>query len=168
MWAKNRETLAGALDKLIEDCAPCTWGILEEAGNQVSNRLGLKTKCTQGIIKAHIKYRQIKDPNYLGTRYITNFGIGSRFKQRCRYDGNEFSRWDSITNKSKKDSDYLKSVLESFLKIDRRNWDDVCDYCLLDIIEQDKEWEDDKKLDELSDDGNDQWTGLDLCDFRGG
>lgn len=67
------DTLASALDDLISKGG--TWEQLENEGNKNAVRLGFKTRCTPGIIKAHIKYRQIKDPNYLGRNKITDKGI---------------------------------------------------------------------------------------------
>lgn len=70
---KRRETLAGHMDNLIERGG--SWVYLEHEGNRHAIRMGFKTRCTPGIYRAHIKYRQIKDPNYLGKRRITDNGI---------------------------------------------------------------------------------------------
>ena len=69
----KKETLAGHLDNLIKNGG--RWDYLEIEGNNHAIRMGLKTKCTPAIYRAHIKFRQIKDPNYLGKRKITHVGI---------------------------------------------------------------------------------------------
>lgn len=64
----NRDTLASALDDLISRGG--SWEYMLEEANKHSSRLGFKTRFTPGTIRAHIKFRQKKDPNYLG---IQNF-----------------------------------------------------------------------------------------------
>ena len=73
MKPKKRDTLAAAMDDLIARGG--TWEELEKEGNKHAIRLGLKTRCTQAIYRAHIKYRQIKDDNYLGHKKVTDEGI---------------------------------------------------------------------------------------------
>jgi len=73
MKRKKHETLASLWDELIARGG--TWKELEKEGNKHAIRLGLKTRCTPPIYRAHIKYRQIKDDNYLGRRKVTNEGI---------------------------------------------------------------------------------------------
>jgi hypothetical protein len=70
---KKRDTLAAVLDELITHGG--TWEHLEKEGNKHAIRLVFKTRCTPSVYKAHIKYRQIKDDNYLGIRNITDEGI---------------------------------------------------------------------------------------------
>ena len=69
----KRETLTSHWDSLIEQGG--TWVHLEKEGNKHAIRLGLKTRCTPPIYRAHIVYRQIKDTNYLGKRKVTDKGI---------------------------------------------------------------------------------------------
>lgn len=73
MKTSKRETLASHWDELIA-CGG-SWEYLEEEGNKHAIRLGLKTRCTPPVYRAHIKYRQIKDDNYLGPRKVTDEGI---------------------------------------------------------------------------------------------
>jgi hypothetical protein len=73
MITTKRDTLAGAMDDIIAHKG--TWKQMEEEGNKHAIRFGLKTRCTPSIIRAHVKYRQIKDDNYLGHRKITDEGI---------------------------------------------------------------------------------------------
>jgi hypothetical protein len=73
MKTQQRDTLASALDDLISKGG--SWEYLESEGNKQALRLGLKTKCTPPIYRAHITYRQIKDENYLGRRKVTSRGI---------------------------------------------------------------------------------------------
>ena len=73
MKSSKVETLAGHMDNLIEKGG--SWEYLEHEGNKHANRMGLKTRCTPSIYRAHIKYRQIKDSNYLGRRKVTPEGI---------------------------------------------------------------------------------------------
>jgi hypothetical protein len=60
----SRDTLANALDDIIS--RGDTWDYMVEEANKHSSRLGFKTRFTPGTISAHIKFRQKKDPNYLG------------------------------------------------------------------------------------------------------
>lgn len=48
---------------------------MEKEGNKHAIRMGFKTRFTPSIIKAHIKYRMVKDVNYLGSKKITEKGI---------------------------------------------------------------------------------------------
>ncbi len=73
MIIKNKETLAGHMDDLIEKGG--TWEYLESEGNRHVIRMGFKSRCTPSIFRAHVRYRQIKDPYYLGRRKITKKGI---------------------------------------------------------------------------------------------
>lgn len=73
MKTLKRETLAGHMDDLIEKGG--TWDHLEKEGNKHAIRMGFKTRCTPPIYRAHIVFRQIKDPNYLGKRVVTDNGI---------------------------------------------------------------------------------------------
>ena len=73
MVRKNQETLAGHMDDLIEKGG--SWEYLEAQGNKHAIRMGFKTRCTPPIYRAHIKYRLIKDPHYLGRRKVTDKGI---------------------------------------------------------------------------------------------
>ena len=73
MIPKKRDTLAAAMDDLIVRGG--TWEELEKEGNKHAIRLGLKTRCTPPIYRAHIVYRRIKDDNYLGRRKVTDEGI---------------------------------------------------------------------------------------------
>lgn len=69
MKPSKRDTFAAAMDDLIARVG--TREQLEKEGNKHANRLGLKTRCTQNVLRAHIKYRQIKDENYPGKRKVT-------------------------------------------------------------------------------------------------
>jgi len=73
MKQKKRETLAGHMDDLIWKGG--TWEYLEKEGNKHAIRMGLKTRCTPPIYRAHIVYRKIKDSNYLVKRNFTDDGI---------------------------------------------------------------------------------------------
>jgi hypothetical protein len=48
---------------------------MEKEGNKHAIRMGFKTRFTPAIIKAQIKFRQIKYENYLGGKKITAKGI---------------------------------------------------------------------------------------------
>lgn len=73
MNSKRKETLAGHMDVLIEKGG--TWEHLEHEGNKHAIRMGFKTRCTPPIYRAHIKYRQLRDSNYLGKRQVTDKGV---------------------------------------------------------------------------------------------
>lgn len=78
MKQKKRETLTAHWDELIARGG--TWEYLEAEGNKHAIRLGLKTRCTPSIYRAHIVYRRIKDDNYLGNRKVTVEGIMPQFR----------------------------------------------------------------------------------------
>jgi len=180
---KNRDTLASALDKLIEEGPPCTWEYLERLGNEHSNRLGLKTRCTPRIIKAHIKYRQIKDSKYLGRRYFNSKGIFIN-ESRCPQCDTIFYRGTEYPNrprraklsypKSKMTKQQMKEINDYNSQVDsedfwRFNSDryiaSFCDSCL---EENRGEVEPDNLFDLGSDNNGGEWPGLGSCDYRGG
>ena len=180
---KNRDTLASALDKLIEEGPPCTWEYLERLGNEHSNRLGLKTRCTPRIIKAHIKYRQIKDSNYLGRRYFNGKGIfinesrcphcdtifyrGTEFPDRPRRNHLPNPKGKVTVQQMKEISDYNHQVdLEDFWRYNSDRYTaSLCDNCL-------DEYRSEVERDNLFDLGSDYerggYPGLESCDYRGG
>src|ERR1035437_213195 len=73
MRSTKGETFAQNEDEII--LRGGTWDQMEKEGNKHAIRMGFKTRFTPSIIKAHIKYRLIKDVDYLGSKKITEKGI---------------------------------------------------------------------------------------------
>jgi hypothetical protein len=70
---KKGPTMASELDKII--LAGGTFEAMIEAAQERSKKLGGSIKYNAGVIKAHIKFREIKNPKYLGSLKITDKGV---------------------------------------------------------------------------------------------
>ena len=73
MKKSTNDTLASAMDDIISKGG--TWEQLERDCDNYAKRFGFRTRCTPSRIIAHIRYRQIKDSNYLGRHKMTDEGI---------------------------------------------------------------------------------------------
>jgi len=72
-------TMASELDKII--LAGGTFEKLVEAAQARSKKLGGSIRYNAAVIRAHIKYREIKNPKYLGELKQTETGIVAKVKK---------------------------------------------------------------------------------------
>jgi hypothetical protein len=84
----------------------------------------------------------------------------------CRFDGKEFIRWETLTNDPK--GFQIKTEINQFLKTKGNQFENVCDDCLYDIMNQENDRNESNLLDELADDESNPWPGLDPSDYRSG
>lgn len=66
-------TVASKCDEIIAKGGK--WEDLVAAANKVSKDLGSTMKFNTGVIKAHIRFREKKNPHYLGNLKITETGL---------------------------------------------------------------------------------------------
>lgn len=75
-------SMATELDKII-----LKGGSFEElikAAQERSKKLGGSIKYNAGVIKAHIRYREIKNPKYLGNLKVTETGIFEKVAKKVK------------------------------------------------------------------------------------
>jgi sRNA-binding protein len=70
---KDKPSMASELDKIILAGGPFEEMI--KAAEKRSKELGGSVKYSVGVIKAHIRYREVKNPKYLGNLKLTDKGL---------------------------------------------------------------------------------------------
>jgi hypothetical protein len=154
METDENEILAKKLDLIIERGG--TWLHMEKRANRFALFNKLKRRYSHNIIKAHIKYRQIKDINYLSHLRVTEKGIFNPEERTCSQCENKFLRNDVFK---------VDRHLEDFFDMNQGSYDDsLCEICL-EKIRNDmeiKEWN--KTADNYRTE-NSQWSRLHSCDY---
>ena len=78
---EKKVTMASELDKII--LSGGDFDKLIEAATARSKKLGGTIKYNAGVIRAHIKYRENKNPKYLGNLKLTDKGIFAKTSKKA-------------------------------------------------------------------------------------
>ena len=76
---EKRVTIASKLDEVISKGGQ--WDKLVEAAQAEAKKLGSNMKFNAGLIRAHIAYREKKNPKYLGNLKVTDKGVLASVKK---------------------------------------------------------------------------------------
>lgn len=154
MKTDESDILAKKLDLIIERGG--TWLHMEKRANRFAQFNNLKKRYSHNIIKAHIKYRQIKDSNYLSHLIVKKEGIFNPEEETCYKCDNKFLRYETFK---------LSRHLEDFFYANQGMYDErLCEICLEEIKNNHEIEEWNKTADDWRKE-NSQWPGLDSCDY---